>query len=98
MLWLSVVLGLVCFPSHGLCQTRIACGQIVSHTTTTDSEVDQYTYAGTAGETISLAFWWSNGSGYGQASIYDPTGQFLTDVTGDNSGGSTTLKLPSTGT
>jgi hypothetical protein len=76
----------------------ITCGQILTNSTIDITEMDTYNYVGTAGETISLAFWWSNGGGYGQASIYDPTGQFLTDVTGDNSGGSTTLKLPSTGT
>jgi len=37
--------------------TAIACGQTVAATTTDNSQMDPYSYLGTAGQMLSLALW-----------------------------------------
>jgi hypothetical protein len=85
MLWLFVVLALLCFPMLGMCQTAITCGQTITNTTTTISQVDQYSYAGTAGQVVSFALWSSYAPAGGGppmvADVYSPTGQLLMTVT-----------------
>ena len=76
-----MVLGLLFFPRFAQCQTAIACGQTIAGATTTPSQVDQYGYAGRAGQVISVSLWSSlsaNGNFYPMvAEIYNPSGQFL---------------------
>jgi len=44
--------------------------------------MDAYNYTGTAGQMLSLAFYWGFGSGLhpGRADIYGPNGQLMTNV------------------
>jgi hypothetical protein len=85
LLWLSVVLGLLWFPRLGLCQTPIACGQTITGSTTSSSQIVVYSYNGTAGKILSFAL-----DGFGncfngdqvEADIYDPNGKLLTTLGG----------------
>ena len=106
-LWLSIVLGLLCFPRMGQCQS-ISCGQTIAHTTTTTSEVDQYSYVGTAGQVLAVSLWSSlspNPNFFHPmvADIYSPSGQLLISVSQSEyytvgSGGGLNLALTNTGT
>src|SRR5438105_1799087 len=79
---LATDLGLFLIPKTGL-STSISCGQTVTNTTTTVSQVDQYAYAGTAGQVLSFALWGPvscNGGNAINADIYSPAGQLLATV------------------
>ncbi len=106
-----LALGLAFWPIAVRAQTPIACGQTIASNTVANSEVDQYTYAGTAGQVISVALYGPlgcscSGNATISADIYSPGGQYLTSVTtayygGCNclyNGGATTLTLTNSGT
>ena len=88
-------------PTGGGCNsTAIACGQSVSTNTSPPSEMDAYSYAGTAGETLIFALHWSwcYDGNTGTADIYGPSGQLVTNVTAYCGGAAIKLTLPSSGT
>jgi List-Bact-rpt repeat protein len=90
--------GLAFLPIASRAQTAITCGQTIANSTTLTSENDQYTYAGTAGQMLSVGFFWNSCTG-GAADIYKPNGQLLTTVLADCNGGhAINITLPSTGT
>ncbi len=63
--------------------TAISCGQTVSGTTTSQSEVRAYSYTATAGQQLSFALWGpsDNSGGYSMvADIYTPSGQLITTL------------------
>ena len=93
MFWMSLVLGLLCFPRIGLCQTPISCGQTVANTTTQAGEIDQYSFSGTNGQILSVAMW--AGSLGIVADIHTPTGQLQASVNTDTADN---LTLTNTGT
>ena len=96
-LHLAAVLGLLMIPRMGLA-TSISCGQTVANTTKTASQVDQYTYVGTAGQVVSLAFSWSCGNA-GQVDVYYPGASAPSVTVSAGCGGNATnLTLPSSGT
>src|SRR5205823_1426047 len=101
----AMLLAIVVFTSRYCSAASIACGQTVTGTTTTASQVDQYTFSGTAGQVISAALW----AGFGSvthsevADIYSPGGQLLTtasagDYAGSVGGGAVNLTLTNSGT
>jgi hypothetical protein len=98
---LAIVLGLLCTPSLGLCQTPIVCGQTVTSTTSSAAQIDQYTFAGTAGQVLSFALWGpiSCNNDYMVADIYSPTGQLVAGLSSVcNAGNALNLTLTNTGT
>ena len=80
----------------GGCGGAIACGQSVSASTSYPSELDAWSYAGTAGQMLSIGFYWPGGAG--TADIYDPSGQWLTNVAATSGGKVVNLTLASSGT
>jgi hypothetical protein len=69
----------------GLSQTPITCGQTVAGTTTSPSQIVQYSYNGTAGQVLSFAFVGGVNCPDGlqlQADIYNPNGQLITTLYG----------------
>jgi len=96
-LWLGLLA--VMFSSSIQAQTPIACGQTITGTTTTTTQIDQYSYNGTAGQMLSLAFYWGFGSGLhpGRADIYGPNGQLMTNVL-TAFGSAINFTLPTSGT
>ena len=107
ILWLSIVLGLLLSPSTALA-TSISCGQTVANTTANASQVDQYSYVGTAGQVLAVSLWSSlspNPNFFHPmvADIYSPDGQLLISVSQSEyytvgSGGGINLALTNTGT
>ncbi|MGO9528937.1 MAG: InlB B-repeat-containing protein [Verrucomicrobiia bacterium] len=97
--------GLAFWPVAVRASTPIACGQTIASNTGTATEIDVYTYAGTAGQVVSFVFNWS-GNDYcnnaGEMDIYYPgaslAGPPSTNVTSDCSGNQLILTLPSSGT
>ena len=62
--------------------------------------MDAYSYTGSAGQMVSLAFYWSNGN-YGipgTVDVYSPSGQWVTNVTVSGNGAAANWTLPSSGT
>ncbi len=68
-LHLAAVLGLLLIPRPGMAAS-ISCGQTVANTTTTDSQVDQYSFSGSAGQVVSVSIWSSLTDGGMEADIY----------------------------
>jgi hypothetical protein len=82
----------------GGCNSRpIVCGQTESASTSINSQMDAYGYAGSAGQALNLAFWWSDCTG-GGVNIYDPSGQWVTNVSVECGGSAANFTLASTGT
>jgi hypothetical protein len=81
----------------GLSQTLITCGQTVASNTTSPSQIVQYSYNGTAGQMLSFALFWGCCAGTEAADIYNPSGQWVTNVTAGNGGNAIALTLPSSG-
>src|SRR5438105_3762567 len=82
---LALALGVFSVPNAGLCQTPIACGQTITNKLSSAGQVDQYNYAGTAGQVLSFAFWGPIDCYYGYqlvADIYNPGGQLVTTLGG----------------
>jgi hypothetical protein len=103
---LAAVLGLLLIPRMGLA-VSISCGQTVENTTTSASQIDQYSYAGSAGQVLSFALFGYTGttSASMEADVYSPGGQLLTSVSvnGNANGGygdgeAVNLTLTSSGT
>ena len=93
----AAVLGLLLMPVTATALTAtILGGQTVSNTTTTTTQVDQYSYTGTAGQILLVGFNWSNGTG--TAEIYSQSGQLLTNVTASAGGKGLNFTLPSSET
>src|ERR1035438_4989248 len=94
----AAILGLLLVPRMVLSAASISCGQTVTNTTTIPTHIDQYSFAGTAGQVVSIAFSWTSGSG-GTADIYTPSGQIWTNVLADSNGGhAINVTLPASGT
>ena len=98
---LLVAAGLLCFPKTGLA-TSISCGQTVVNTTTSNSQMDEYTFAGTAGQMLSFALYGPitcNFGGYAfNADIYNPSGQLVATVVSPcNSGTALNMTLTNSG-
>ena len=93
-------------PTAGGCNsTPIACGQTVTGGTAHQSEMDAYSYTGTAGQLLAVALWGFSSCTYHYAmvaDIYNPSGQLLTTFSAgscsSDPGGSGTLRLSSSGT
>ena len=102
-LYLTAVLGLLLIPRTGL-SASISCGQTVANTTTSASQVDQYTYSGTAGQHLVFALYGPLNcySPYQSmsADIYNPSGQYLDTVTSGNcnTGATIGITLTNSGT
>jgi hypothetical protein len=92
--------GLALWPVAVRAQTPIDCGQPISSNTVSDSEFDQYTYAGTAGQQLVVAFWSYSLSGANgqtmEADIYTPGGQLVTNVASTTGGSVINWTVPST--
>ena len=92
--------GLAFWPVAVRAQTPISCGQTISNNTVTISEIDQYTYAGTAGQVISVSLA-ATVPGYGYyvaADIYSPSGHLLgTASAGPIVGGAVNLTCTNSG-
>jgi type II secretory pathway component PulC len=97
----------------GGCDSRgISCGQTLASATTNNSEMDAYSYTGSAGQVLSFALWSSLGAGEEQgdpmvADIYSPGGQLLTSAVANayylgggayQGGGAVNLTLTNSGT
>ena len=78
--------------------TPVVCGQTVSSATSEVTETDVYSYAGTAGQVVTLAFNWGCYSGTGQLDIFYPGANSPSNsVTAGCSSSVIKLTLPSTG-
>jgi hypothetical protein len=86
----------------GGCNPRtISCGQTVVTNTAFNSELDAYSYAGSAGQVLSFALWGPISCDYDYmvADIYSPNGQLLTSLSsGCDVGSALNLTLTDTGT
>ena len=87
----------------GCDSTPIACGQTVSTNTSYYSEMDAYSYAGTAGQLLAIGLYGpiNRYSPYQamNADIYAPSGQLVSTVASGNynTGGAITVALPVSG-
>ena len=92
--------GLAFRPIAARSQTPIACGQSIASNTVVNTEIDQYTYAGTSGQVVSVAFFWGTAydNEYGEADIYSPNGQLLTSLVVASGGTAANLTLTNSGT
>ena len=81
--------------------TAIACGQTVAATTTDNSQMDPYSYLGTAGQMLSLALWGpatcTSGGDTTVADIYNPSGQLVASLSSGCGGGAMNLTLTNSG-
>src|ERR1700733_9660914 len=68
--WFSVVLGLLCFPRLGLCQTPIVYGQTSEGSLTSPGQRDHYSFAGITGKSVSVQMYAPNF--YEQIQLYAP--------------------------
>ena len=98
---LTAVVGLLLIPTTGLAAS-ISCGQTVSDTTTSASQIDQYTYVGSAGQVLSFALWGpascNSGGDTTIADIYNPSGQLVASLSSGCGGAAMDLTLTNTGT
>src|ERR1039457_2463655 len=95
---LAAVLGLLCFPRLGLCQTPIVCGQTITGSVTSPSQPVPYSFNGTAGQVVSIAFEWGCYNG-GQVDVYYPGASMPSVIVSAGcSGNATNVTLPSSGT
>ncbi len=85
----------------GCNDTAIACGQTVANTTTYYSQMDPYSYVGTAGQMLSLALWGpatcTSGGDTTVADIYNPSGQLIASLSSGCAGGAMNLTLTNSG-
>jgi hypothetical protein len=80
-LWLSVVLGLICFPRFGECQTTIECGETIDGSITNTGQSVTYYYNGISGEKVIFDVAGFSGSSYTvTADIRDPSGKLLATI------------------
>jgi hypothetical protein len=96
----TYALSIQSFTGGGCASTPIACGQTLNRSISQASEIDAFSYAGTAGQTLSLGFVGSSSCSYGynaSADLYSPTGQKLTTLSHCGTR-SVNLTLPATGT
>src|ERR1022692_1739809 len=95
---LMAVLGLLLVPRTGL-SASIFCGQTVTTNTSYYSELDAYSYAGSAGQVLSVALWGPTDCGAFtendsmEADIYSPSGQLLTTLVSGCTGAALNLTL-----
>ncbi len=95
---LAVIIGLLCFPRLGLCQTPIVCGQTINGAITNDTQIDLYSFTGTAGQVVSFVFQWGCYNG-GEVDIYYPGASSPSNILSAGcSGNIVTVTLPSSGT
>ena len=103
---LIAIVVLVLTPKTTLAAS-ILCGQTVTNTTTSPSQIDQYTFSGNAGQVISVSLYSSlDGASNSKmvADIYDPNGNLVTTASAgsqgfsDAGGGATNLTLAVGGT
>ena len=79
---LTAVLGLLLVPGISRAQEPIACGQTLTGNITSSSQIDTYTFFGTAGELVFVGFYYSSDLPYtGTLSLYRPSGASMTNVT-----------------
>src|SRR5208282_5249451 len=95
-LWLYVMLGLLCFPRLGLCQTPISCGQTVRGSLASPAAISNYVYNGTSGQMLTIAFAWGGGN-YGEMDIYDPNQILVTNLIVGGTGTPASLTLDESG-
>ena len=101
--YVLLVFGLAFWARAVRAQTPITCGQPIASNTVANSEVDQYTYAGTAGQELVFALYGPLDclSPYQSmtADIYSPSGQHLAALTSGNcnTGAALTMTLTNTG-
>jgi len=83
----------------GGCETQgsIACGQTVAGAITNGVQMDTWSYNGAAGQSLFFALWCNCGAAC-EADIYNPSGQWVTNVSTECGGSEIALTLPSTGT
>jgi hypothetical protein len=95
---IAAVFGLLLIPKTGLAAS-ISCGQTITGATTSAGESDAYSYIGSAGQVVSIGFYWGNNSGNlsGTVDIYNPSGQWMTNVPASCPGGTVNFTLPSSG-
>ncbi|MGD1019655.1 MAG: hypothetical protein ABSA12_10100 [Verrucomicrobiia bacterium] len=93
--------GLAFWPVAGRSQTPISCGQTIASNTVTISEIDQYSYVGTAGQVISVSLAASvPNCNYGVAAdVYSPVGKLLATASANcYGGGAVNLTCTNSGT
>ena len=93
----SYTLSVQSVTSGGCNSQAISCGQTVATNTSVQSQMDAYSYAGSAGQVLSFSLW-SSLSSCGNpmvVGIYSPGGQLLTTVTAgcESSGGGGAVNL-----
>jgi hypothetical protein len=91
-------LSLQSLTGGGCNSSNISCGETLSAGTGFNSETDAYAYAGTAGQLLSLSFYWSDINQFGEADIYNPSGQLVTNVSARDGGSAVGFSLPASGT
>ena len=103
----SYALSLQTVNNGGCVSTPITCGQTLTANTSFRSEMDAYTFSGSAGQVISVSLWSALGYSYGcpiVADIYDPSGQLLASAAANYQsntgagGGAVNLTLANSGT
>jgi hypothetical protein len=100
----SYSLSLQSVTGGGCDSTPITCGQTVSSNTSINTQMDAYSYNGTAGQELVFALYGplNCGSPYQtmSADIYDPEGQYLESVTSGNcnTGAAIGMTLTNSGT
>src|SRR5579872_839783 len=99
LFWMVVVLGSLGSARIGLSQTPIVCGQTISNNLPGATQTVTYTYAGTAGQVVSLAFYWGCSAGSGSADVYFPGATSpSTNLTASCGAKAIKLTLPNSGT
>jgi hypothetical protein len=84
------------FIGGGCGSQSIVCGQTIASALTNGSQIAAYTYEGTAGQSLTMAFAWGGGD-YGQADVYDPNGGWVTNLYTGGSGTAIWLTLAKSG-
>ncbi len=75
--FLFILISLIPLTTHAA--TPLSCGQVVSTTTISSGEIDNYAFSGTAGDTVRIvAVPVSGNLTYGAVALYDPSGNFIT--------------------
>ncbi len=91
--------------TNGGCDSKvISCGQTLASSTTNNSEMDAYSFVGSAEQIVSVSIWSSLTDGGMEADIYNPNGKLLASLTAafqnssGNSGAALNLTLTNSGT
>ncbi|MGD0650272.1 MAG: hypothetical protein ABSA97_03880 [Verrucomicrobiia bacterium] len=81
ILVIGIVVFLLSFAQPSFSQTPIACGQTITNRISAPSEIDQYTYSGTVGQSLVFGFSGDCPNGQGaQADVYNPSGQIIASL------------------